>query len=937
MLTIATISSADYYLEHPLEAVDEYYVRGEAAGHWVGRGAEALSLVGGVATEDMRSVLKGRSPSSGETLLPPTAPLANRRPGFDLTFSAPKGVSLIGLLGEREASVAVMEAHQRAVSQALGYLEDHATFVRRGKDGAYTVAADGLVGAAFEHVTSRLGDPQVHTHVLVANLAQGPDGLWSSLDSRTLFRHSRTAGFLYQAALRAELTESLGLDWRPVRRGLAEPAGIPEPVLAHFSRRRAQIEQAVGEAGATSAGAAQVAAYRTRAAKDHDVDRAVLVASWRLRAESLGLGRDELRSLAPGPRVPELATADELASQLLGPEGLTKHRSTFTRQETLRALAEAAGDGASVAALQSLSDFVLKDRRAVQVGAGRFGERWSTTELLKVEADLLASAVAARTASRGVVGDESIERALAERPGLAEEQAAAVRRLTGGGEGLVVLVGPGGTGKTFVLEAARSAWEKAGHRVVGTALAGRTAAALEEAAGVPSFTLARLLGDVERHEGSLPRGGVVLVDEAAMVGTRTLSRLWSATQDVGGKLVLIGDHHQVPEIEAGGAFAALARVTEAAELTENRRQAEAWEREALAQLRSGQPARAVEAYQEHGRVVLADSAPEVRRAMVADWWGARTGGADAVMFALARSDVDALNRLARALAQDAGEIAGPELDAGGRSFAVGDEVVALRPDRRLGVINGTRGKVSWVNPSARSLGFITKNGDEVVLPASYLDEGHLGWGYASTLHKGQGSTVDRAFLLGGEGLYREAGYTGMSRGRVSNDMYVVGRAAFDEESHLASQSPEQEPMERLVSGLSRSHAHQLALDQVSGASPELARPTREVEVQTAKGGGPGSRRPEKGRPPHHPPVYLTDEIGPRPPGGTGRRRWDKAARAVESYRARHAVTDPERALGPEPKDDELGRRVERRAAARLIERARPGHAHERSIREDLGR
>ena len=833
MLTIATLGAGSerYYLRSSFDAIDEYYVRGEERGHWTGRGAETLRLSGEVTARDLSAVLDGRSPRDGGSLVA-RAP-GKRRAGFDFTFSAPKGVSLIGLLGDAATSQQVLAGHESAVAQALGYLERHAAFVRRGHGGARFEPAQGLVGAAFVHVTSRSGDPQLHTHVLLANLAQGPEGAWAAPDSRSLYRHSRTAGFLYQAALRAELTERLGIAWRQVTRGMAEPAGIPDAVLGHFSRRRAEIEAAMNEAGTTSAEAAQVAAYKTRAPKDHSVERSVLVGSWRVRADQLGLRREALRSLAPGGHEPAVAPERELAAQLLGPGGLTLHESTFGNQEVLRGLSEAAPEGARVDALENIATRVLEDRSAVALGGGERGQRWTTAELLATERELVSSALLARGDGRAVVEMAALSATLGDRPGLSDEQAGALRRLLSGGEGLAVLVGPAGTGKTLVLEAARSAWEATGHRVIGTALAGRTAAALGEAAGVPSFTLARLLSDDERGT-ALPRGGVVLVDEAAMVGTRALSKLWAAAERSGAKLVLVGDNRQVPEIEAGGAFGALAKALEAPELTENRRQGEAWERAALAELRSGTPAKAVEAYASHGRVVLAETAVEARRAMVGQWWAAKAGGADAVMFAVTRSDVEALNRLARGLARDAGHLGVVELVSGGRAFAVGDDVLTLRPDRRLGVLNGTAATVTSLDLDAGSLTIATKNGEPIVLPPSYLEAGHLGWGYAMTLHKGQGSTVDRAFLLGGDGLYREAGYTGLSRGRSSNDLYLVAGASFADEDH-DRRAPGRDPIAALTSSLNRSRAQRLALEAGHDPAPPLGTEVGSMGRQGAGG------------------------------------------------------------------------------------------------------
>ena len=414
-----------------------------------------------------------------------------------------------------------------------------------------------------------------------------------------------------------------------------------------------------------------------------------------------------------------------------------------------------------------------------------------------------------------------------------------------------------------------------------------------------------------------------------MIGTRALSALWSRSQKAGTKLVLVGDYAQVPEIEAGGAFRALATSLEAPELSANRRQAEAWEREALAELRSGEPARAVEAYLGHSRVVLAGGALEARTSMVTDWWRAKATGEDAVMFALTRADVDGLNRLAHALARDAGRLAGAELEVGSRSFAVGDDVITLRPDRQLGVINGTRGKISALDIERRSLTVSTEKGDQLVLPSTYLEEGPLGWGYALTLHKGQGSTVGRAFVLGGEGLYREAGYTGLSRGRTSNDLYLVNGAAFDDESHLSPGSA-RDPVSELVSALTRSRAHQLAQDAGRAAGRIHNGPG------VPGGAAPGRAVPRRDQPILAVPGYLVAEIGPRPEGGRERQRWERAARAVEAYRSRYGVDDQGSALGPEP-DDDRWRCAEHRAAARLVERARAEYAHERSIVDDMGR
>ena len=220
----------------------------------------------------------------------------------------------------------------------------------------------GLVAAAFRHRTSRAGDPQLHTHVLVANLGRGPDGRWSALDGRRLYAHARAASFVYQAVLRSELTRSLGLEWLRVHKGIAELAGVPKPVLRAFSRRRAEIEAALAEHGTSSPRAAEAAALATRRAKRDGVDAAELVAGWRSRAAELGFDRGDLERLVGRVRAVELDSAgwERVFDELASPTGLTRRASTFSRRDVVQALCESLPAGA------------VADARAVEAAADRF-------------------------------------------------------------------------------------------------------------------------------------------------------------------------------------------------------------------------------------------------------------------------------------------------------------------------------------------------------------------------------------------------------------------------------------------------------------------------------------------------------------------------------------------------------------------------------------
>ena len=234
--------SGEYYIATVANGREEYYTgSGESPGFWLGEGARRLGLEGAVDPDDLRRVLAGVSPN-GEILTAGRVDEAKRVAGFDLTLSAPKSVSLLFGLSDPAVSAIVRGVHEDAVEQALGYLERHALGVRRGAGGQNSIGAEGLVAAAFTHRTSRAGDPQLHTHVLVANVAKGVDGIWSAADARLIYGHSRTAGFLYQGALRAGLTRALGVRFGEVSRGMAELDGVPKALLRAFSTRRREIE-----------------------------------------------------------------------------------------------------------------------------------------------------------------------------------------------------------------------------------------------------------------------------------------------------------------------------------------------------------------------------------------------------------------------------------------------------------------------------------------------------------------------------------------------------------------------------------------------------------------------------------------------------------------------------------------------------------------------
>src|SRR5215210_1850767 len=300
MLTIGKLAAGPaagrYYVEQVAQGLEDYYGgEREAPGAWLGSGASSLGLSGDVTDSGIERLLEAQHPASAESLRRPLA--SGAVAGFDLTFRAPKSVSVLFAIAEPETVRAITRAHDAALVEALGYMEREACRARRGRGGAVVVEGRGFVAAAFRHRSSRAGDPLLHTHVVVANATQGPDGRWTALDGRMLYRHAKAAGYLYQAALRAELTERLGLHWHAVERGTADVVGVPRRVIEHFSRRRAEILEHMAQRGESSARAAQVATLETRRRKDYSVPVDRLRTEWRARAAEHGLDRRQLHGV----------------------------------------------------------------------------------------------------------------------------------------------------------------------------------------------------------------------------------------------------------------------------------------------------------------------------------------------------------------------------------------------------------------------------------------------------------------------------------------------------------------------------------------------------------------------------------------------------------------------------------------------------------------
>ena len=426
-----------YYEQQVAQGADDYYTgRGEVPGEWQGAGAQALGLSGRVSGGQFNALVAGMDPRDPTVRLRWSA----RDPevaALDLTFSAPKSVSVLAAAGSNDVTRVLVDAHNDAVTAALAYLDDSAVFVRRGHDGTTVEAGEGLIAAAYLHRMSRSLDPQLHTHVVAANLTRGPDGRFTALHGAPLYRAAKTAGYLYQAQLRATISDQLGLEWGEVRNGAAELAGVPAEILVEFSKRRQEMLRAAELGGIsldTKAGG-EAAALATRDRKEYGIDTHTWREEVQARASELGFGREEITELLEHGRerlahgLPEHDVSDELAlgDRLAGPHGLTERANSFDERVVLQEFAAAAGQGATVDEIRAQAE---RFTRRPDVLATELGE-FTTVDLVECERRLIAAAVGRADEGVGVLDTRAVDRVInaAGRP-LTDDQAAVVR---GGG------------------------------------------------------------------------------------------------------------------------------------------------------------------------------------------------------------------------------------------------------------------------------------------------------------------------------------------------------------------------------------------------------------------------------------------------------------------------------------------------------------------------
>jgi conjugative relaxase-like TrwC/TraI family protein len=901
---IAKLSAGrgEYYTRE-LATDHEAYLsgHGESPGRWYGAGATGLGLQGEASVAGFQAMFEGQDPTTGELLGRPHG--RNAVPAFDVVLRPTKSVSILYGLGDAATGQAVLAAHHAGVREAVAYLDGHLG-ARRGHSGVQHVSGQGVLAVGFDHRTSREGDPLVHTHLVIANRVQGPDGRWTALDGRDLYRHRLAADAIYRATYQRELSRSLGVEWTAAdAHGNRELQGLPEDLVRAFSKRSGQIDLEVERLEASgrerTPRLVKWAVHATRKAKDYQAAD-TLYGRWRTEAAERGHDPDGLVRQVCGrtrdrDQVLSEPTVAKVFDRLASPDGLTATASSFARQDVIAALGGQLA-GAGRVELEDLADRFCAER-AMAVVADRALEerRWSTPDLLAVERRLVAGATARADEQTAVVSHDAVRATLAAHPTAGEDQQAMIRDVCRGGAGVALVVGRAGTGKTFALGMARHVWQLDGYRPLATAPTGIATVSLEGEGFEEVATCDRILADLDHGREQLSSRSVLVVDEAGMVGSRKLARLLGHAEQAQAKVVLVGDERQLAAIDAGGGFRALRLRLGASELTENRRQHQAWEREALDLVRSGLVEEAVAAYRAHDRVVCAESKPAATLALLQDWWQAyqeaeRDPVQDVIVLAGRRAEVDRLNVACQELLAAQGRLGPDRLQVEDLQLAVGHRVVCSPDLRRQSTVElrAERDRLRQLLDQAPR-----DRAQELQRASARRAEADQALAQLTTSSDAQRQ---------GPGMLRlpwRAGTAPANRAAA-----LVARQQADR-AHDAELNLRRHQQRR--AGWLEANAHLgLAYRQVM----------RELAWQ---------RRARGLAAEHEPPAYLRQELGLVPESTRGRRVWRQAAVAIEDYRRSHQVTDPDHALGPVPR--EPAQRAAWQHARQAVERVRGRQRH----------
>jgi conjugative relaxase-like TrwC/TraI family protein len=790
MNSLNAINSIAYYEE--LAKEDYYQGGGEPPGKWIGLGARTIGLFSQIDTTSYRRVFNGFSPE-GEPLCENAGD--NHRAGWDLTFSAPKSVSMLWARADEVTRKAIQQAQQKAVEEAFAFVEQHASFTRRGKGGHIQERVTGLIGATFEHSTSRAQDPQLHTHCLIANLAPRADGSWGTLESKHFFLWQMASGAIYRSALANGLRE-LGFEVEAVDgHKHFEVKGVDQGICQFFSKR-AEAIRAQMEAMGVHKAASKVGDTITLNSRDYKqtVDRPKLFASWQADIDKLGFTQADMDKI----REPNLMPFPEPLPLQHILDKLIESRAVFRLQDIYAAVGvQAQFNHVSRLDIEDTVRELLADNAMVSLGKDLSNNQIYTTQaMLAIEQALLNHADMMHASNHYKLDESTIQQAINQQGqqqgfALSDEQVEAVFSVCQ--SSLDIIQGRAGAGKSTSMQAMRLAYQSQGFTVRGATVARQAAQQLEKDTGIESTTLASLLNELSKGNSEAKfKDTVILLDEAGQLATPDLLKLMQAAHSKGYKLVLIGEQQQMDAISHGGSLRYLSQRQGCARINTIRRQREIWARSAVNDLRSGNAKAALDTFNSKGLLHIEKDSQSAREQLVKHWqtYTEANPNKHTMIMAQRWKDVKPLNDLVRKVYQNQGKLGTEnimtECVVSNQSmyfaFSQGERVRFTKNDYQRGFTNGEQGSITEVLQLKDDIRFTVKldNGRTVSFyQTDYSDnQGRLQLvqAYACTVYSSQGATVDGdTFVLYTTAMDRAASYVAGSRHKDNCHWFVNGQ------------------------------------------------------------------------------------------------------------------------------------------------------------------
>ncbi len=775
--------AAQYYTE----GKEHYYTKSkELPGIWYG--GQSLGLNGEVSFSEFQNILQGKN-KNGEAVVQGAG--EKHRPGWDLTFSAPKSLSLYYVAANEETKFKIDKLWHESINKTLDYMQKFYMndSVRRGKGGVVREAPKELVFAKFDHCTSRANDPQIHTHVVMANLALREDGTYGTIEPDRIYKVMKEIGAIQRAEFIQGLQKDLGLEIERDKESFRIKDFSKEVKLV-YSKRSIEIERKIREQGAKTGAQKDYIKTITREKKSA-LSREDNISKWNAELKEKGIDENFTENLKGKYRdgfykkfKDNVAkqSKDELVKNCI--DKLTKSFSTITEVQMKKEIAiESQGFYGLDEIKEIHSDLHLeKFKSIVYLGKDEFNQkRYTTNEIQKIELEMIEHAKEIYNKKTISVSLEEItleKNRVVDGKSLFDEQKLMLEYVLSE-ENLKIVQGAAGAGKSFALERVKDVYENKGYTVLGLA---PTGIASENLNGnkINTITLDKYFFDKLNNIDAIKidKNTVVIVDEAGMIGSRKMDLLLKEVNKVNAKIILVGDSEQLQSIDYGGAFKALKDRFDFVEMLDTRRQQIEWQKSAANLIRNGHTNEALILYGSNGKLTIEKAHEDAKIKIVNDYLNERALSPEKskIIMAFYNKDTNHINEIIHQKLKNKNEIKNSYLlevvdrnkQIQEKEFSIGERIVCTKNSNKYGVKNGSLGTILEVNHHNIKV----KLDNKKVVEIDTQNYKNIDYGYAITIHKSQGTTFDSARVLLTENIDKQLLYVLATRHRENLDMYI---------------------------------------------------------------------------------------------------------------------------------------------------------------------